>query len=263
MGKSITNSVLNTTTMNTPDDYQDRELLVGLNESLISARREEKRAKLRVKRLETQVRMVATRLGLHYEEDSAGNAPNFNEDIAELTNEVAFSHQPNSPKAHFLDTSTTSMLPPGWSSAFDEATQKSYFYNATTNVVQWSAPHHQTSSRSNSPTFSQLSHSPDGAASNTSGNETTPTRRRSVYDRLTDTKLYTGASKKRFDNSGAGVKNTTETNLANTKAGGNHHRRHSQFEGSTNTNSEEHFHDISEFLVRDDFQADGNVHRWH
>jgi hypothetical protein len=136
-------------------------------------------------------------------------------------------------KSHFLDTAT-SMLPYGWSTAIDSTTQKTYFFNATTNVVQWTAPTH--SSNTVSP-FSQNNNSPEVYREMDNG-ETT--RRRSVYDKLTDHTMYTGIHRT--------INKNTE-------------QQSSLYNGSTNTNSNELFHDSSDFLVRDDFDEDGRRYR--
>jgi len=255
----------------------DHELLLKLNDVLQLAKREEKRAVLRVHRLTQQIQIVANRLDIQLPPTSSESPSNNNNnpgnikdsfDLTELKNEVLFSQQ-QEPATHFLDTSTATLLPAGWSTAFDIATQKTYFYQKSTNTVQWEAP--TSSSRSNSPilsTLSQRTHHnsrsgfPYSEPLNQPTNSEGKKRRGSVYDKLTDYKLYTGTHKNRFDIQGKGQPNQKDSSLANTKAGSSHHRRHSQYNGSTNTKSDELFHDASEFLVRDNFQVDGALHKW-
>jgi len=250
--------------MNFTNNNDDRVLLQELQELLAEALQEQKRANLRVNRLQTQVKIIAQRCGHSYHDSSSAS----NKNTHPTTNQSFPSNSPtplnnqsflsnstnpllsNSPtplntsrsttpeqsmeaKSHFLDTAT-SMLPDGWSTAIDATTQKTYFFNATTNVVQWTAPTH--SSNTVSP-FSQNNNSPEVYREMDNG-ETT--RRRSVYDKLTDHTMYTGIHRT--------INKNTE-------------QHSSLYNGSTNTNSNELFHDSSDFLVRDDFDEDGQRYR--
>ena len=233
--------------MNYTNNNDDRVLLQELQELLAEALQEQKRANLRVNRLQTQVKIVAQRCGHSYHH-SAGSASNKN--TPPTTNKSIPSHSPTTlsnsrsttpeqsmeAKSHFLDTTTTSMLPYGWSTAIDPTTQKTYFFNSSTNVVQWTAPTHNSNTVS---PFSQNSNSPEECRERDSGEKTK--RRRSVYDKLTDHTLYTG------------IHRTNNTNKE---------QQSSLYNGSTNTNSNELFHDSSAFLVRDDFDEDGQRYRW-
>lgn len=264
--------IQHTTTMNyTAENLDDRELLVKLNHSLQTARLEEKRAVQRVHRLETQCQMVAERLEVTFilPATSTSNfttASTFNSttsqstDFTELKNEVRFRNTPTRRKSHFLDTSTATMLPSGWSKAFDDKQQKFYFYHSENNVVQWNAPGLESppsnnNSRPVSPNFT----SNESLHSNRRINEfkSVNKRRGSVYDKLTDYSLYTGSSKNRFDNTGHGIPETevVTTTATNGIKGQQRVRRQSHYSGSTNTKSDEIFHDASEFLVRNDHTA--------
>ena len=229
--------------MNFTNNNDDRVLLQELQELLAEALQEQKRANLRVNRLQTQVKIIAQRCGHSYHDSSSAS----NKNTRPTTNQSFPSNSPTplntsrsttpeqsmEAKSHFLDTAT-SMLPYGWSTAIDSTTQKTYFFNATTNVVQWTAPTH--SSNTVSP-FSQNNNSPEVYREMDNG-ETT--RRRSVYDKLTDHTMYTGIHRT--------INKNTE-------------QHSSLYNGSTNTNSNELFHDSSDFLVRDDFDEDGQRYR--
>ena len=229
--------------MNFTNNNDDRVLLQELQELLAEALQEQKRANLRVNRLQTQVKIIAQRCGHSYHDSSSAS----NKNTHPTTNQSFPSNSPTplntsrsttpeqsmEAKSHFLDTAT-SMLPDGWSTAIDATTQKTYFFNATTNVVQWTAPTH--SSNTVSP-FSQNNNSPEVYREMDNG-ETT--RRRSVYDKLTDHTMYTGIHRT--------INKNTE-------------QHSSLYNGSTNTNSNELFHDSSDFLVRDDFDEDGQRYR--
>ena len=230
--------------MNFTNNNDDRVLLQELQELLAEALQEQKRANLRVNRLQTQVKIIAQRCGHSYYDSSSAS----NKNTHPTTNQSFLSNSPTplntsrsttpeqsmEAKSHFLDTAT-SMLPYGWSTAIDSTTQKTYFFNATRNVVQWTAPTH--SSNAVSP-FSQNNNSPEVYREMDNGE----TRRRSVYDKLTDHTMYTGIHRT--------INKNTE-------------QHSSLYNGSTNTNSNELFHDSSDFLVRDDFDEDGQRYpRW-
>ena len=134
------------------------------------------------------------------------------------------------------------------------------FTETENNVVQWNAPGLESppsnnNSRPVSPNFT----SNESLNSNRRINEfkSVNKRRGSVYDKLTDYSLYTGSSKNRFDNTGHGITDTEEvtTTATNGTKRQQRVRRQSHYSGSTNTKSDEIFHDASEFLVRNDYTA--------
>ena len=243
--------------MNTTNE--DHELLKKLKSVLIEAQQEKRRASLRVQRLEQQVSELTASLSarLSASNNNNNNNNNYNYNHTNNTNR----RQPSTPtdnqfylaqpsteaQTHFLDTSS-SYMPSGWSTAVDAQTQKTYYYHASTNVVQWHAPGTHTLQQSLNTTATAI----------TSTSKREVVRRGSVYDKLTDHKLYTGVHKNRFDTNGNGVPDTANNNKANTKAGSSHqNRRNSKYTGSTNAKSDELFHDSSEFLCRNNFQEDG------
>jgi hypothetical protein len=74
-----------------------------------------------------------------------------------------------------------------------------------------------------------------------------------IFDRLTDTSLYTGAHKARFDQHGQGKGLAGRDRV--TKGGGTHGASRNAkdgayYRGSTNTGTNQTFHDSSEFLTR-------------
>jgi hypothetical protein len=227
---------------------EDRDLLVNLQQLLDEALLEEKRAILRVKRLQTQVQMVAKRCGQPWQHKN---------NVASNVKDIGLKKEAT---PDFLDTLTTSMLPPGWETAIDPISKKTYFYNSSKNVVQWTAPVFQQprsespasitrdTSRVNSRSNSPSGNSPDSINSLENRGEK---RRQSVYERLTDHTFYTGSSKSRFGIDGKG-----SPNINNYEGFPNH------FQGFTNTKSDELFHDSSEFLVRDDNQENGKRDQW-
>ncbi|KAJ8611558.1 hypothetical protein CTAYLR_010178 [Chrysophaeum taylorii] len=75
-----------------------------------------------------------------------------------------------------------------------------------------------------------------------------PRAHHTIYDRLTDTSLYTGAHRQRFDDlgRGRGLKGRDYTS----KTGGVPARSPSSFDGNTNGNSDTVFFDSSQFLMR-------------
>ena len=121
-----------------------------------------------------------------------------------------------------IDTSTMSMLPEGWSSAVDQNTGKTYFYNDLTGAVQWTAPsggsfdlRPQVSVDMRNASLTESAAQPAHAAPSVGSEanraaflpQPAPTEKpahTSVFDRLTDHRFYTGAHKSRFDEDGKG-----------------------------------------------------------
>ena len=131
--------------------------------------------------------------------------------------------------------------------------EKVYYVNRYTNETTWDRPvliksvSSPSSSTLRSHDFDPHEHHDDEVDSSFhSSNSTSP--HKSVFDKLTDPSLYTGMHKHRFDSSGQGlgIKGRDRT----IKGFGTSIDSPSTFKGNTNTNSDEVFTDISQFIRR-------------
>jgi hypothetical protein len=181
---------------------------------------------------------------------------------------------------------TLLVLPKGWSTAVDGSTGKTYYYHASTRETSWEHPGkrehsiqgqtqqaarqmeldfqaQQMRSRMNVQQQQQVSaHAVRGAASRDHRARQQQQRGGghgggggggggNIFDRLTDSSQYTGAHKHRFDQYGRG-KGLAGRDRVMKGSGYVSSRTHEgrSYVGSTNTGTDQVYHDSSQFLMR-------------
>ena len=241
------------------------EMFRKLKLRLSNARAEEKKAKLRVQRLEVQVDSVARQLGGFAVDLSKQNNDRPTHDASPDggTATPATSAPDSNSIFSAITTSVMDTLPTGWFSAIDGASGKTYYYNNKTGAVQWTSPNGGSfDEKPNSilevrkPGHEVLIAHSDASGPNSGKTDSTLTHHSSVYDRLTDHRFYTGAHKHRFDQDGNGKFVRSPPKMSQRGA---HFQVSSTYKGHTNTGTNESFDCISEFVVR----TQGNAGRWN
>ena len=257
-------------------------MLRALRLRLSNARAEEKKARLRVRRLEAQVETVSKQLGGRPTSAAvsgetpapAGGDSGYRGEASSHESAPRAVDSVGGSKFSVIDTSIMSMLPEGWSSAVDQNTGKTYFYNDLTGAVQWTAPsggsfdlRPQVSVDMRNASLTESAAQPAHAAPSVGSEanraaflpQPAPTEKpahTSVFDRLTDHRFYTGAHKSRFDEDGKGKALHSPRKMGQR---GTHFNVSSTYKGNTNTGTNEKFQCTSEFLVRNV----ANAGRWN
>ena len=253
------------------DDYETRELLGRLQVQLGNAQTELRASQHRVARLTTQVHTVARQLGLKVVSMKgpdglpvyAQSGPEDHKPPAKEPPVTPGVLQPGAAAAAAAaeaaaKAKAANTLPDGWESFLDVPTGKTYYFHPSTNTVQWAHPTSSTPSQALTP-VAQVPPTAVPLPSSSVNGSASHHNIENVFDRLTDTRYYTGSSRARFDENGNGSPNTRHhTAINRNEAGG---EQYDQFDFN-HVKSDHQFHDASEVFARNSFSPDHHNLGW-